>query len=80
MTLKLPEPTAILDACALDRSKNCCRALHCTRRIAVNTDAQLKQAVRDALEAAAQLFPQPHAEYFGSNIQDAIRNMAKEIV
>jgi hypothetical protein len=29
-------------------------------------------------EACAQLFPQPHMEYFGREIQDAIRARAKE--
>jgi hypothetical protein len=29
-------------------------------------------------EACAQLFPQPHQEYFGRDIQDAIRARSKE--
>ena len=34
------------------------------------------QASREqALDEAAALFPQPHVEYFGSDIQDAIRRM-----
>lgn len=30
---------------------------------------------KDALEEAAALFPQPHMEYFGTEIQDAIRSL-----
>lgn len=37
------------------------------------------QIIRNqALEDAAVLFPQPHVEYFGREIQDAIRAMKKE--
>ena len=39
------------------------------------TEAQLKQAVREALEEAALLFNQPHKEYFGQEIQDEIRKL-----
>lgn len=37
------------------------------------------QVIRNqALEDAAVLFPQPHVEYFGREIQDAIRAMKKD--
>ena len=35
--------------------------------------ARDQEIVRCVLEAAAKLFPQPHMEYFGQNIQDALR-------
>jgi hypothetical protein len=34
---------------------------------------RIDEAVKDEREACAQLFPQPHKEYFGRDIQDAIR-------
>lgn len=40
---------------------------------------RFSQVIRNqALEDAAVLFTQPHVEYFGREIQDAIRSMKKE--
>lgn len=39
--------------------------------------AKTAEAVQNALEEAAMLFNQKHQEYFGSDIQDAIRSMTK---
>jgi len=38
-----------------------------------------KQALRDVLEQAAQLFNQPHMEYFGQQIQDDIRALKEQV-
>ena len=40
-----------------------------------DAEAAVKQARIDALEEAKQLFPQPHCEYFGRDIQDAIESL-----
>ena len=54
-----------------------CTPVHFSRCIA-EFDNQSLQAFadlirRDEREAIAALFPQPHQEYFGAEIQDAIR-------
>jgi len=77
--LKMPEPVAWQN-----------KINHCTQCNAEHinpadydkpqwTKLYTAEALRDVLEQAAQLFPQPHMEYFGQNIQDAIRALIKEV-
>lgn len=42
-----------------------------------SAEAIRREAWNEAIEAAAELFPQPYMEYFGSDIQDAIRALAQ---
>ena len=80
--MKLPEPTADVESSVVGTEKR--YKFTALRRIeqgihSVYTEAQLKQAVRDALEAAAQvceLFDATDPKYLAVEI----RNMAKEIV
>ena len=54
--IKLPEPSAEVDGCVASGNYNkCCRALQCTRRTAIYTESQMRQAIKDALEAAAKV-------------------------
>jgi len=64
--MKLPEPTEIIDMAGNSHL--------------VYTEAQCKQAVRDALEAAAQKLESPAALCLRSDVIAIVRNMAKEIV
>jgi hypothetical protein len=43
------------------------------------TEEQMKQYGRSLLEEAAALFPQPHMEYFGQEIQDEIRKLKETL-
>lgn len=74
-TFKMPEPDVFTESIDYDAfGRGCGINKHYS-----HSPNQLKQALRDVLEQAAQLFPQPHMEYFGRDIQDAIRAIKEQI-